>query len=231
MQLVLLFTRPLEDAGLVYMVTGSVAGIVYGEPRMTHDVGIVLSLARDQVDEVRRCFPDDDFYTPPAEVIAVERARASRGHFNVIHHDSGFKADMYLVGDALHRWAMPRRVRVALDDGEIAVAPPEYVIARKLEYFREGRSDKHLSAIRGILRREKGHVFWGGSRILSPRGESLAAADGDEETLLVAELAFDDVRQARFELPTVRDSNLELIAREIERLAVPVGVPTMVREP
>ena len=31
------------------------------------------------------------------------------------------------------------------------MAPPEYVIVRKLEYYREGRSDKHLRDIRFIL--------------------------------------------------------------------------------
>ena len=31
------------------------------------------------------------------------------------------------------------------------LAPPEYVIVRKLEYFNEGGSDKHLRDIRGML--------------------------------------------------------------------------------
>lgn len=31
------------------------------------------------------------------------------------------------------------------------LAPPEYVIVRKLEYFRDGGSDKHLRDIRGML--------------------------------------------------------------------------------
>jgi hypothetical protein len=31
------------------------------------------------------------------------------------------------------------------------VAPPEYVIARKLEYYREGNSKKHLHDISGML--------------------------------------------------------------------------------
>ena len=34
----------------------------------------------------------------------------------------------------------------------IDLAPPEYVIVRKLQYYREGHSAKHLSDIRGILR-------------------------------------------------------------------------------
>ena len=31
------------------------------------------------------------------------------------------------------------------------LAPPEYVIIRKLEYFREGGSEKHLRDIRSML--------------------------------------------------------------------------------
>ena len=33
----------------------------------------------------------------------------------------------------------------------IVIAPPEYVIVRKLEYFREGHSEKHLRDIRAML--------------------------------------------------------------------------------
>ena len=33
----------------------------------------------------------------------------------------------------------------------IRLAPPEYVIVRKLEYYREGGSEKHLRDIRSML--------------------------------------------------------------------------------
>jgi predicted amidohydrolase len=65
-------------------------------------------------------------------------------------------------------------------------------------------------------------VFWGGSRILGPHGEVLAYADRKEE-LLVAKLDFDDVIRARAGLPTVRDSNLDLIHRETVRLWNSIG--------
>ena len=42
--LVLLFTRPLNEAGLRYFITGSIAGMIYGEPRLTMDVDLVLVL-------------------------------------------------------------------------------------------------------------------------------------------------------------------------------------------
>jgi hypothetical protein len=40
---------------------------------------------------------------------------------------------------------------VQVDDQVVWVAPVEYVILRKLEYYREGRSEKHLRDIAGIL--------------------------------------------------------------------------------
>ena len=43
-------------------------------------------------------FPAPEFYLPPKEIIAAEIARLARGYFNVIHADTGFKADFYLAG-------------------------------------------------------------------------------------------------------------------------------------
>ena len=54
---------------------------------------------------------------------------------------------------------------------------------------------------------------------------------GEGEELVIADLEYDKVRQARFQLPTVRDSNLDLIHREIERLNNRIGVPREVRSP
>lgn len=71
--------------------------------------------------------------------------------------------------------------------------------------------------------------FWGGSRILGPNGEELARA-GDTEQLLVADLDFQQVREARYRLPTVRDSNVALVLRETERLVAALGVPELVRK-
>ena len=77
---------------------------------------------------------------------------------------------------------------------------------------------------------EGDYDFWGGSRILGTHGRVIAEAGQDEETLLFGEWDYRDVRRARFELPTVRDSNLELVHREIERLLGRLGVPSRVRD-
>ena len=47
---------------------------------------------------------------------------------------------------------MKHRVVLDIVDQQVQFAPPEYVIARKLEYFRDSGSDRHLRDIRSILR-------------------------------------------------------------------------------
>ncbi|MEQ9639136.1 MAG: nitrilase-related carbon-nitrogen hydrolase [Alphaproteobacteria bacterium] len=71
--------------------------------------------------------------------------------------------------------------------------------------------------------------FWGGSRIVGPNGKALAFLETAED-LLVASIDQDSVRQARILLPTVRDSNLSLITREMNRLQSILGIPESVRQ-
>ncbi len=149
------FLEPLERLGFPYCITGSVAASVYGEPRLTADVDIVLLLRIRDVAALRSAFPEGDYYVPPDETLKLELARDLRGMFNLIHHTSQFKADIYLAArDPLHAWALAHRRRIELGEGNRGgawIAPPEYVILRKLEYLREGGQDKHVRDIRFIL--------------------------------------------------------------------------------
>src|SRR5262249_14012872 len=112
----------------------------------------VVFLRPEDVPRLRAVFPANEFYVPPSEVIHAEIAREQRGHFNVIHMDTGFKADFYPAGnDSFHAWAMGHLRRMEYRGESVAVPPPEYVIVRKLEYFREGGSEKHLRDIRSML--------------------------------------------------------------------------------
>ncbi len=147
-----IFIQRLNDADAAYMVTGSVASIIYGQPRMTHDIDVVIEVSSARLAELICHFPLSDFYCPPIEVIKTEISRENRGHFNVIHHQTGFKADMYPVGsDPFIKEALNRRRKIDRKGKPLWVAPPEYVIIKKLQYFAEGRSSKHLGDIRGML--------------------------------------------------------------------------------
>ncbi len=146
------FIAPLEQAGLKYFATGSVASIIYGEPRLTHDIDIVIHLRNEDVEALISLFPEDRYYCPTDDVIHIERKRRPYAHFNVIHHESGLKADFYPdTGNSLHLWAFQHKRRIELSTIKLWVAPPEYVIIRKLEYHREGGSEKHVTDIQKMI--------------------------------------------------------------------------------
>jgi len=147
------FAAPLETAGIPYMITGSMAAIAYGEPRLTNDIDIVLKLDIPDASRLPEIYPETSFYLPPMEVIFVEAKRRTRGHFNIIHHYTGRKADIYTTGtDPAHEWGMANKKRIELDDGNaFCFAPPEYVVARKLQFWEEGQSEKHINDIAAII--------------------------------------------------------------------------------
>lgn len=150
--LIELFVRPLNQAGIRYVICGSVAAMLYGEPRVTHDIDLVAYLRTEDAPRLGTIFPPPEFYVPPAATILEEIVRERHGHFNLIHADSGLKADFYTAGrDELHAWAFRHARRYAIGANDISLAPPEYVILRKLEYHREGGSEKHLRDIRAML--------------------------------------------------------------------------------
>jgi hypothetical protein len=157
--LIELFVGPLQSAGIRYFISGSVAAMLYGEPRVTHDIDLVVFLRASDPAELPELFPPPEFYVPPAEVIAAEMARQQHGCFNVIHADSSLKADFFTANrDEFHAWAFRNLKKYPARGLEVTLAPPEYVIVRKLEYFREGGSDKHLRDIRGMLNISGGQI-------------------------------------------------------------------------
>ena len=71
-----LLIRPLHETGIEYAITGAVAAIAYGEPRMTNDVDLIARLDRDTPSRLIDRFDAREYYLPPEEVIAEESRRA-----------------------------------------------------------------------------------------------------------------------------------------------------------
>ena len=150
--LVGLFVAPLNRARIAYMVSGGYAAIVYGHPRLTVDMDIVLRLGAGDAPRFAALWPAAEFYCPPVEVIANEASRAEHGHFNIIHNATALRADVYLSGASeLQQWALERRVVHRIDGEDVQIAPVEYVIAFKLSYVSQGGSDRHLRDIARMI--------------------------------------------------------------------------------
>ena len=135
------------------MVTGGVAAIAYGEPRLTNDVDVVVRIEPRDADRFVAPFPESSYYVPPIETIQAEAARPAYGHFNVVDLETALRADVYCVGqDPLALWGIDHRRAVAMGDESIWLAPIEYVILQKLRYYRDSGAERHLRDIAAMRR-------------------------------------------------------------------------------
>lgn len=143
--------RVLQTLGISHFVTGSQATIVYGEPRFTNDVDIVLELTVDRVPDFLRSFQRDDFYLSESAVrSAVER----RGMFNLIDSTSGGKIDFVVAKNSdfdQSRFARIRKLEFSPTE-MVMLASPEDVILKKMQWFKKDQSDRHVRDILGVLR-------------------------------------------------------------------------------
>ncbi len=140
----------LERLGLRYAVTGSHASMIFGEPRFTHDIDVIVELTPATLRDFCQAFPEADFY------VSDEGARTASiqgGMFNIIHPESGLKIDVIVPGDEAGRQEIRRAVRaLAFGGREVQFVSPEDLILNKMAYYREGGSEKHLRDITGVLK-------------------------------------------------------------------------------
>jgi hypothetical protein len=147
------FAEHLEAHDIPCMVVGSVASTVWGEPRSTLDIDLVVAAKPEDAERIAAIFHEPRYYAPPVAVMRREIARGGRGTFNLIDTATGLKADIYPgADDPVNVWGMARRVPVETGVGIIFIAPVSCVIAGKLRYYAMSRQDKHLRDIRGMLR-------------------------------------------------------------------------------
>lgn len=146
----------LERMGVNYMVVGSIASTYYGEARLTQDVDMVADLKFGQIEEFAKNFPSGEFYV--SEDVIKEAIR-NKGMFNIFHSMTGFKVDIFIPKKGpLSEIEMKKRKSVEIQGKQFFISAPEYLILKKLEYYQEGESEKHLRDIASMLK-ESGDII------------------------------------------------------------------------
>jgi hypothetical protein len=144
-----------EKLGLDYFLVGSLAAMYYSRPRFTNDIDLVVQIPSIKIREFETHFPIEEYYCPPFEVLSDEVIR--KGSFNLIHQLSGIKIDLVLnKANEFYLNEFSRRVKVTLiPNFQAFIASPEDIILKKLEFYQEGQSQKHLLDIQEILAANK----------------------------------------------------------------------------
>ncbi len=136
----------LDEAGIEYMLTGSVVSSLQGEPRATHDIDVVISIcgsAGDAAGALKAAFPEPEFYLDEE---AARAAIAERGMVNLIETREGGKVDFWLLtDDAFDQSRFTRRYVEEFEGARLAVSRPEDTILMKLKWATaSGGSEKQF---------------------------------------------------------------------------------------
>ena len=134
----------LEGAGIGYMVSGSLASSLQGEPRATHDIDLVIEARPDDSARLLKALEAPDLYLDGE---AVREAVRRRRPFNLIQPATGDKVDFWpLTDEAYDRERFGRREVVDALGLRLAVSTPEDTILMKLRWSQDsGGSEKQLT--------------------------------------------------------------------------------------
>jgi hypothetical protein len=150
--------RSLEEAGFLYVLTGSLASVTWGRPRATYDADVVIDLEARDVDKLASAFRQPEWYFDRDAALAAIR---SGSEFNILHGATGTKVDFWMKRktptDTL-RFARRRREIVA--NVECWVLSPEDTILAKLEWIKLSASERQQSDVAGIIAVQEDRLDW-----------------------------------------------------------------------
>lgn len=129
----------LEEAGVPYMLTGSVAGAYYALPRATQDVDFVIDAPPARIQAVVDGLRARGLYVSQE---AAEQAFKARGQFNAIDPERGWKVDLIFRKDRpFSKAEFARRKPAMLVGVSVSLPTPEDLIVAKLEWSEMGDSE------------------------------------------------------------------------------------------
>ena len=144
-----------DEMGISYYLCGSLASSAYGLSRTTQDIDLVSDISMGHVNSFVEKLKEKYFID--AEMI--RDAIKSETSFNLIHLDTMFKIDIFILKvDSYSKTSFNRIQEDSLDQGKdslkIFISSPEDVILSKLIWFKLGSeiSERQWLDILGVIK-------------------------------------------------------------------------------
>ena len=154
-KLLIKISKILQDLKIPYIVTGGFAVVIWGKPRFTADIDIVIKLTGKNIKLLAKHLLaiDKNVY---ADEESMHNALIHKSEFNFIHPDTGIKVDFFVRGDNPYdKLEMKRVVLRDIYGQKVFFISPEDLILSKLIWFKEGNSQKQREDIKSVLRNTK----------------------------------------------------------------------------
>lgn len=143
-----------DALGIEYLVGGSVASSVFGEPRQTVDADLMARLLGPQAQPLVQRLGGEFYADLPAIIAAIQ----TQGCFNLIHLDTMTKVDVFVHWrNAFAQSQFARRQKKPVGESaplELFFASAEDTVLAKLDRYRKGGcvSDRQWRDLLGVLK-------------------------------------------------------------------------------
>jgi hypothetical protein len=136
--------QTFEATGIEYMITGSVASSLQGEPRASHDIDVVIAIHGGAVPRLLDAFPAPDYYLDEE---GLRDAVRSGQMVNLIDVKGGDRVDFWpLTDEPFDQSRFRRRYTEDLFGLKVMVTCPEDTILMKLRWAeKSGGSEKQFT--------------------------------------------------------------------------------------
>lgn len=140
----------LEAVGATYAIWGGMAVVMYGEPRYTLDMDILLSPRQFPVKPFVQRLTSTHYHVDEQ---AVQNAVHLGGFFNVIHLHYHIKTDFYVPVEPELKAMIAERQYEAFDEmRQAAYVSTSSLVVAKLRAYENTQSTRHLDDIAGLIR-------------------------------------------------------------------------------
>jgi hypothetical protein len=151
-ELLMAISNILEELEIPHAVTGGFAVTVWGIPRYTADIDIVIEFADKNIKPLAKKLVaiDKDVHINED---AMREALMYHGEFNSIHPDTGLKVDFFVQDNSSYNALKIKRAILRDINGQkIPFVSPEDLILSKLIWSKESESQKQAGDIKSVLR-------------------------------------------------------------------------------
>lgn len=146
-------SKLLKRLKVPYLVTGGIAVLVWGRPRFTADIDIVVELKAQDVEKLTKGLLKIG-KASYVDVNAAREALKKESEFNFIDGDSGIKIDFWLLkkNDAFDALRFHRRVAKKILGEKIYFTTAEDLILIKALWYKMSPMSRQLEDIESIIK-------------------------------------------------------------------------------
>ncbi len=152
-KLLLKIAEILQNLEIDYFVTGGFAVSVWGRPRATFDIDIIVKLEKPKASVLAKALRGI-VKAGYADEEMIKEAIENKGEFNFIDPENNLKVDFWAdrKENASDRPEFENKKLKKIGNQDVYFVSPEDLILSKLEWYKLSQSSRHLEDIESVFR-------------------------------------------------------------------------------